>query len=90
MCTVLQIGKIDDGVTVGVAASQVEGLHLDAAEKHRRLIGEDEAGRRRLLAFDHVRAGVAVGDDFGDVDEFGMPARMIAVMVRAEHVPDRL
>src|SRR5687768_18174525 len=48
------------------------------------LIGEDQARGRHLLAFDHVLAVVAMTDDLGDFDELRMPARMIAVAVRAE------
>jgi hypothetical protein len=73
----------------GVAAAQMHGRHLHAAQIDRQLVVEHDAGRAGLLVPDHVLAHVAMRDDLGEVDEVGVAARVVGVMVRVQQVLDR-
>ena len=83
-----QVGEVDDRVAVGVPAAEVVRAHLHAAEEHRRLVVEGDARRARLLVPQEVLADVPVRDDLGRVDEDGVAAGVIGVVMRVQQVLD--
>ena len=85
-----QVGEVDDRVAVGVAASEVVGLRLGAAQEDRGLVGERQPRGAGLAVTDDVGAGVAVGDDLGRPHEVGVAAGVVAVVVGVQHVLDGL
>src|SRR5450759_1733055 len=82
--------EVDYGVAVGVAAPEVSGHYLFAAEKDLLLVAEGEMGQAGLIPGHHIGAGVFGQDHFGVGRQHGcVAAGVVTVMMRVQHVTDR-
>ena len=92
--------KVDDRVAVGMAAAKVTRSDLLAAQVQRELVRERDvrqADRRagrvfvvRLLDVAEIDADILLRDDVRDLEQLGVAARVVVVLVCVEHVDDRL
>ena len=73
-----------------MASAEVKHLDLRTPQEHRGFVREDDTRRTGLIVPNDVRAGVLVRDHLGGRHEVGVAAGMVVVMMRVEHVLDRL
>lgn len=92
--------EIDNGVAARVAAAEPECPGFGVTEKDGELIGKHDVGQTDrqtgvvlvvgLANIRQVGANVSMRDDVGDRQHSEISAGMVVVLVRIEHIPDRL
>ena len=83
--------EVDHGVAIGVAAPEVFGDYLFAAQKDLLLIAEGEMGQAGLIPGHHIGARVLGQDYFRVGRQHGsVAAGVVAVMMGIQHVANRL